>query len=133
LNVFLLRSSRLHDTRVGLAPSTFNPRTTHPLLKYLPTKLAEFILDKYFDQLNLPESVYPHHNDRSWTVEQLNFILVNCLVRESDGTHLLTFGAVEWESETCEGTPRARCYRLKFFHGEYVQVRLCVQAFSLFQ
>ena len=118
--MFLLQSRTLTDSSTG-ETSTYPPLNKLPLLKYLPTKLAEFIGNNFRDELKLPSTIPRLHNQ--WTVNELNFILLNCLVKEErDGTHLRTFGAIEWESELREGTPRAKCYTLKEIYGKNVQV-----------
>jgi hypothetical protein len=83
-------------------------RTSHPVLRWLPMKLAEWISEKA-DRRASPCT--------RWTSSKLNHFLQQHAV---DGA-LTTFGCVEWESELCRGVMSARCYPFKLpkrhFHG----------------
>ena len=102
-------------------------RTAHPALRWLPTKLAEWIGENLQDQLDFPDKA----NQRAapgtgWTPAELNHILH---VHVVDGT-LTTFGCVEWESQLFRGTIRARCYPFNLpkrrFHSFNLKVRTCM-------
>ena len=93
-------------------------RLADPLLQYLPTILARWIVENLFKDLNLPDpmppaaraaGVYIDHSGRQWSTAALNSVLQTVLVEDEDGTQLAVFGAIEHESELCEGTPRIRC------------------------
>ena len=96
-------------------------RAAHPILRWLPTKLAEFIGDTYGPAL----SIAPKGNGDQWTVGELNTILENNLVQNTHG-QLRTFGCIEWECELFDGRPKARCYPFDLpkcrFQGRIVQV-----------
>jgi hypothetical protein len=51
-------------------------RTAHPILRWLPTKLAEWIGDNYGDALGIPA----RNHANAWTVGELNNIRENNLV-----------------------------------------------------
>ena len=130
LNVFLLKPWRFLVQAVGLQgllfvasnadPEwvTYGPRLADPVLMFLPTILARWIVDNLFRELNLPNPVPPSANDgsawpdsrgRVWSTKALNWVLQKVLVPAGDGTQLAVFGGIEHESELCEGTPRIRC------------------------
>jgi len=93
-------------------------RTAHPVLRWLPTKLAEWIGENLQDELGFPDKADQRAEPGSgWTPAELNHILQSHVV---DGT-LTTFGCVELESELCRGVMRARCYPFDMpkhrFHG----------------
>ncbi len=82
-------------------------RTAHPVLHWLPTKLAEWIGENLQDELGFPDKADQGAEPGSgWTPAELNHILQAHVV---DGA-LSTFGCVEWESELCRGVMRARCH-----------------------
>ncbi len=101
----------------------------HPVLQWLPTKLAEWIANKMQDELGFPDKADPR---RGWTPAELKSILQNHVVRYRDGCALLTFGCAEWESELYRARNRgvmlARCYPWKMpkncFHKMNPQVIL---------
>jgi hypothetical protein len=98
-------------------------RTGHPVLRWLPTKLAEWIGENLQEALGFPDKGDVRAGPGSgWTAAELNHILQAHVV---DGT-LTTFGCVEWESEQFRGIMRARCYPFKLpkrrFHGMNPQV-----------
>ena len=82
-------------------------RKHHPILQWLPTKLAEWIANNMQDELGFPDKADAR---RGWTPAELNSILQNHVVRDRNGCGLVTFGCVEWESELYRGIMRARCY-----------------------
>jgi hypothetical protein len=82
-------------------------RTAHPVLRWLPTKLAEWIGENLQDELGFADKTDKRAAAGSgWTPAELNNILQAHVV---DGA-LTTFGCVEWESDLFRGTMRARCY-----------------------
>jgi hypothetical protein len=82
-------------------------RTAHPALRWLPTKLAEWIGENLQDELGFPDKADQRAEPGTgWTPAELNHILNAHVV---DGA-LTTFGCVEWESELYRGVMRARCY-----------------------
>ena len=82
-------------------------RTAHPVLRWLPTKLAEWIGENLQDELGFADKTDKRAAAGSgWTPAELNNILQAHVV---DGA-LTTFGCVEWESDFFRGTMRARCY-----------------------
>ena len=86
-------------------------RTAHPVLRWLPSKLAEWIAENKGGQLGIAPK-----QGQKWSVQELNNILLNNLVEcrspnKGEGTgHLRTFGGVQWECELFNGRPKARCY-----------------------
>jgi hypothetical protein len=100
-------------------------RTVHPILRWLPTKLAEWIGDNYGNTLGIPARI---HQD-GWQVGELNHILENNLVPGTKG-HLRTFGAIQWESELFNGRPKARCYPFDLpkhrFRGKTLKVYVMI-------
>ena len=82
-------------------------RTAHPILRWLPTKLAEWIGENLQDVLGFPDKADQRAEPGSgWTPAELNHILTAHVV---DGA-VTTFGCVEWESQLFRGVMRARCY-----------------------
>ena len=79
-------------------------RTAHPVLRWLPTKLAEWIGANLSEELLIPDK-----NEDKWTAAELNNILLNNVVRGPHG-HLRTFGGIKWECDLFNGRPKARCY-----------------------
>ena len=139
LDINLLKPSRLEFQDQDIAPDVALPlghrlcsspdwleyvyRTSHPVLRWLPTKLAEWIGENLQEALGFPDKADPR---RGWTPEELNNILDRHVVRDRNGCLLLTFGCLEWESEIYRGVMRARCYPFKMpkrrFHGVNPQV-----------
>ena len=121
LDVHLLKPSRLEVAQQQLPgemcdadiADQANPewiecthRTSHPIIRWLPTKLAAWIGDNYGQELGIPPM-----RDQKWTAGELNAILLHNLVPSSGGAgQLRTFGCIEWESELFSGRPKARCY-----------------------
>ena len=98
-------------------------RTAHPVLRWLPTKLAEWIGENLQDRLGFPDKADQRAEPGTgWTPAELNHILHAHVV---DGA-LTTFGCVEWESQLFRGVMRARCYPFnlpkKRFHSFNPQV-----------
>ena len=89
-------------------------RKAHPILRWLPSKLAEWIGDNYSMELRIPPKI-----DRAkWSVAELNAILENNLV-PCTGGHLRTFGVIQWECELFNGRPKARCYPFDLKGGRF--------------
>jgi hypothetical protein len=76
-------------------------RTSHPVLRWLPTKLAEWIGANLCEELNILDRQAP-----LWTAAELNTIITGNLV----GGHFRTFGCIQWENELFSGRPKAGCY-----------------------
>ena len=75
-------------------------RIAHPILRFLPSKLAEFIGENYAKTLGIP----PKRDRLKWNVEELNAILMNNLVMPRHGKgHLQTFGRIQWECDLFNG------------------------------
>jgi hypothetical protein len=83
---------------------TYAYRTKHPVLRWLPTKLAEWIGSNLCDELGIPPKQGP-----LWTAAELNSIIIHNLVGGSHG-HLHTFCCIQWECDLFNGRPKARCY-----------------------
>jgi hypothetical protein len=83
---------------------TYAYRTKHPVLRWLPAKLAEWISSNLCDKLNIP----PKQNVL-WAAAELNTIITGNLVGGPHG-HLHTFGCIQWECYLFNGRPTARCY-----------------------
>ena len=77
----------------------------HPVLQYLPTKLAEWIGENMQDKLGFPDKLDPN----KWGISELNNILQKHVVPDLNGCALHTFGCLEWESELYRGIMRASC------------------------
>jgi hypothetical protein len=97
-------------------------RKSHPIVRWLPSKLAEWIGENYGQQLQIP----PKRN-LEWTAGELNAILENNLVPSHNGKgQLRTFGCIQWECELYSGRPKARCYPFNMkghrFRGKNCQV-----------
>jgi hypothetical protein len=107
----------------GMPAIQYLYRRTHPLLQFLPQKLAEWIAENFGDRLNLPAGA--GSND-DWSAQQLNLILQRCLLPDRNGKYLHTFHTVEFESDLYRGIMRARCYPFDVeqhrFHGLNVKV-----------
>ena len=93
-------------------------RTAHPALRWLPTKLAEWIGENMQEELGVPDKADKRAEPGTgWTPAELNSILHDHVV----AGELTTFGCVEWESQLFRGTMRARCYPFNMpkrrFHG----------------
>ena len=96
-------------------------RHNHPLLQFLPLKLAAWIAKNFSLELDLPPSTDPCSS------EILNRILTRCLISDRRGNNLHTFHCVEFESDLYRGIMRARCYPFNMaqhrFRGKNVKVR----------
>ena len=98
--------SVVHDEQLDPVPEwmTYEYRTAHPVLRWLPTKLAEWIGANHSDDLQIPDKA-----EDKWSATELNNIILNNIVRGSHG-HLRTFGGIKWECDLFSGRPKARCY-----------------------
>ena len=65
--------------------------TAHPVLRWLPTKLAEWIGAKLSEELLIADKI-----EDKWTAAELNTILLNNVVRGLH-CHLRRFGGIKWE------------------------------------
>ena len=97
-------------------------RKSHPIIRWLPSKLAEWIGENYGQELQIPAK-----RDMEWTAGELNAILENNLVPSQGGKgQLRTFGCIQWECELYSGRPKARCYPFNMqghrFRGKNRQV-----------
>ena len=96
---------------------SYSLRILEPLLQFLPTILARWIVDNLFKELNLPppgpiragHTYWEDHRGLRWSVQDLNWVLQRVLREESDGSQLRVIGGIEHESELFEGTPQIRC------------------------
>ena len=71
-------------------------RTAHPALRWLPTKLAEWIGENLQEELGFPDKADTRAEPGTgWTPAELNHILQTHVVNGA----LTTFGCVEWKSE----------------------------------
>ncbi len=65
-------------------PVEYVYRRSHPLLQFLPQKLAEWIAKNYAAELNVPPRTDP---SRPWSTATLNLILQTCIVSDSRNQH----------------------------------------------
>ena len=100
---------------------TYPYRKAHPILRWLPSKLAEYLAETMAVDLEIPAK-----QGAKWTVAELNSILAKNLVPGRDGNHLRTFSTLQWESDDYLGRPKARCYPFDLkghrFRGKNPQV-----------
>jgi hypothetical protein len=130
LDINLLKPSKLEFVRdtaplLSLPDGAAQPkwleyiyRTAHPALRWLPTKLAEWIGENMQEELGFADKADKRAEPGTgWTPAELNRILHDHVV----AGELTTFGCVEWESQLFRGTMRARCYPFNMpkrrFHG----------------
>ena len=68
----------VHDGELDPVPEwmTYEYRTAHPVLRWLPTKLAEWIGANHSDDLQIPDKA-----EDKWTATELNNIILNNIVR----------------------------------------------------
>lgn len=141
LDIHLLKPARFHTDPNSIMPLAqdlveeeavdplpewiqYKYRIAHPILRFLPSKLAEFIGENYSDILGIP----PKRDRSKWNVQELNAILMNNLVMPRHGRgHLQTFGRIQWECDLFNGRPSARCYPFDLdehrFRGQNPQVQ----------
>jgi hypothetical protein len=58
-------------------PVEYVYRSSHPLIQFLPQKLAEWIANNYAAELNVPPRP---DQSRSWSTATLNWILQTCII-----------------------------------------------------
>ena len=128
VNVFLCKPWRFHiqgaeRSLLSVSNNTlpkwvsYSPRIQEPLLQFLPTILARWIIDNLARELKLPDpgpirpghTYWEDHRGRRWSVQDLNWVLLRVLHEGPDGSQLNIIGGIEHESELCEGTPQIRC------------------------
>ena len=84
-----------HDCENDVAPEwvAIQYRTARPVLRWLPSKLAEWIADNSGTELQIPAK-----KEANWTVGELTQILANNLVLLANrvGGHLRTFTTLQW-------------------------------------
>ena len=105
-------------------PVTYVYRTNHPMLQFLPQKLAEWIANNYAEELNVPPRP---DQTQLWSTATLNRILQTCLVSDRKGNNIHTFQTVEFESDLYCGVMRARCYPFDMEHHRFrgINVKVC--------
>ena len=101
LDVFRLKPAAVGDL-------AYRFRDAHPMLRWLPTKLAEWVADNLREELGFPDN-----RDARFSMQELNAILQEHLVLDRNGNSLECFGCVRWESDLYRGFMRARCYPFK--------------------
>ncbi len=75
-------------------------QTAHPTLRWLPTKLAEWIGENMQEELGFPDKADKREEPGTgWTPAELNQILHYHVV----AGELTTFGCVEWQSQLFRG------------------------------
>ena len=88
LDIMLLKQQVLHVSRQASTSGSQAPpvqniyRSSHPLLQFLPQKLAEWIADNLAEDLQLPPK--PRQSE-PWSTAALNQILQTCFVSDSHG------------------------------------------------
>jgi hypothetical protein len=86
MSSIVVQNESLH---LGEEYLTYAYRTKHPVLRWLPTKLAEWIGSNLCDKLNIPPK-----QDVLWAAAELNSIITGNLVGGPHG-HLHTFGCIQ--------------------------------------
>jgi hypothetical protein len=86
---------------------TYVFRTAHPILRWLPSNLAEKLTENMLEEL-----VRPEKQGAQYTVLQLNCSLAKNLLPNRDGGHLRTFTTLQWERDDYRGPAKASCYPL---------------------
>ena len=129
LDIMLLKQQFLSVSGQAANPARQHPpvqyvyRSSHPMLQFLPQKLAEWIANNYAEELNVP--LRPDLT-QPWSTATLNRILQTCLVSDRKGNNIHTFQTVEFESDLYRGVMRARCYPFNMerhrFRGRNVKV-----------
>ncbi len=114
LDIMLLKQQYLSVSGQAANPARQHPpqaveylyHSSHPMLHFLPLKLAEWIANNYSEELNVP----PRPDPSKRSTATLNRILQTCLVSDSRGINIHTFQTVEFESDLYHRVMRARCY-----------------------
>ncbi len=102
--------ARLHP------PVTYVYRNSHPILQFLPQKLAGWIANNYAEELNVPLRPDP---TQPWSTATLNRILQTCLVSDRKGNNIHTFQTVEFESDLYSGVMCARRFPFNMEHHQF--------------
>ncbi len=131
LDINLLKPNRIEFVQETAPPLTLSEgqvpypiwleyvyRTAHPTLRWLPTKLAEWIGENLQEELGFPDKADKRAEaGTGWTAAELNSILHSHVMNGE----LTSFGCVEWESDLFRGVMRAKCYPFdmpkKHFHS----------------
>ena len=113
---FLSVSGQASNPARQLQTITYMYRTSHPMLQFLPQKLAEWIANNYAEELNVPLRPDP---TQPWSTVTLNRILQTCLVSDRKGHNIHTVQTVEFESDLYRGVMRARCYPFDMEHHRF--------------
>ena len=106
LDIMLLKQQFLGVSGQATNPARQRPpveyvyRSSHPMLQFLPQKLAEWIANNYAEELNVP--LRPDLS-QPWSTATLNRILQTCLVSDRKGINIHTFQTVEFESDLYSG------------------------------
>jgi hypothetical protein len=79
-------------------------RQHHPLLHFLPLKLADWVAKNLAHELRLPQP-----SDASSSAD-MNHVITSCLVSDRRDNNLHIFHCVEFESDLYQGIMRERCY-----------------------
>ena len=102
---------------------TYMYHTSHPMLQFLPQKLAEWIANNYAEELNVP--LRPDLT-QTWSTATLNRILQTCLISDRKGHNIHTFQTVEFEPDLYCRVMSACCYPFDMerhqFRGRNVKV-----------
>ena len=91
LDIMLLKQQLLSVSGQVANPARQHPpveyvyRSSHPLLQFLPQKLAEWIANSYAEELNVP--LRPDLS-QPWSTVTLNRILQTCLLSDSKGNNI---------------------------------------------
>jgi hypothetical protein len=84
---------------------TYQYRKAYPVLRWLPSKLAEWLAENMQVELAIPAK-----QDNRFTMAELNSILATVLAPNRDRRHQRTWTTHQWECENYMGRPKARCY-----------------------
>ena len=130
LDIMLLKQQLLSVSGQAANPTRQHPpveyvhRSSHPMLQFLPQKLAEWIANNYAEELNVPLRPDP---TQPWSTATLNRILQTCLVSDRKGNNIHTFQTVEFESDLYRGVMRARCYPFNMERHRFrgINVKVC--------
>jgi hypothetical protein len=102
LDIMLLKQQFLTVSLQAANPARQHPpvqyiyRSSHPLLQFLPQKLAEWIGNNYAEELNVLPRPDP---SKPCSTATLNQILQSCIVSDSRGINIHTFQTVDFESD----------------------------------
>jgi hypothetical protein len=122
LDIMLLKQQFLSVSELAANPARqhcpveYMYHSSHPMLQFLPQKLAESIANNYAVELNVPPRL---DQSKPWSTATLNRILQTCIVSDSRGINIHTFQTVEFESDRYCGVMRARCYPFNMEHHRF--------------